>query len=324
MTSLDEQLTKYLADAHAIEEQALVQMKMAPKIAGDPEIAAAFQEHRTETEAHEHLLRERLQAREAGPSLLRDVAGKVTGEAFALFAKFQPDTPGKLVAHAYSYEHMELAAYDLLGRIAERARDIDTVGLAQRILAEERAMAERLSLLFDRAADASLKGKSADALDEQLGSYLRDAHALEAQAIELLENGSTIIGSDELAAAFGQHLAETHEHARLIGERLTARGASPSALKDAVLRLGALNWGGFFGAQPDTPLKLAGFAYAYEHLEVAAYELLRRVARRAGDGETEAVSERILREERTAADRLQDLFDSAIDAALREQEVSVR
>ncbi len=44
----------------------------------------------------------------------------MTGQGFALFAKFQPDTPGKLVAHAYSYEHMELAAYDLLGRMAER------------------------------------------------------------------------------------------------------------------------------------------------------------------------------------------------------------
>ena len=43
VTSLDEQLTKYLTDAHAIEEQALVQMKMAPKIAGDPEIATAFE-----------------------------------------------------------------------------------------------------------------------------------------------------------------------------------------------------------------------------------------------------------------------------------------
>ena len=38
-----------------------------------------------------------------------------------------------------------------------------------------------------------------------------------------------------------------------------------------------------FGAQPDTPAKLAGFAYAFEHLEIGAYELLRRVAQRAGD-----------------------------------------
>ena len=119
MTSVDEQLTKYLTDAHSIEQQALVQMKLA----GDPEIAAAFDEHLTETEGHEALVRERLEARDASLSVVRHVAGWVTGGGFALFAKFNPDTPGKLVTHAYSYEHMELAAYDLLTRIAERAQD---------------------------------------------------------------------------------------------------------------------------------------------------------------------------------------------------------
>ena len=323
MTSLDEQLTKYLTDAHAIEQQALVQIKMAPKIAGDPEIATAFEQHMTETAAHEQVIRERLQGRDAGPSTLKDVAGKVTGQAFALFANFQPDTPGKLVAHAYSYEHMELAAYDLLGRVAERARDPETVEVAGRILSEERTMAERLSLLFDRAAEASLREQHTDDLDAQLNAYLEDAHALEAHGNELLGKGVKIAGADELVIAFKEHLAETREHARLIDARLTARGASPSAAKDAALALGALNWGAFFGSQPDTPLKLTGFAYAYEHLEVASYELLRRVARRAGDDATETVAEQILAEERTAAERLNNLFDIAIDAALRAQEVSV-
>jgi ferritin-like metal-binding protein YciE len=323
VTSLDEQLTKYLSDTHAIEEQALVQMKMAPKIAGDPEIATAFEQHVTETAAHEQLIRERLQGRNAGPSMLKDLAGKVTGQGFALFAKFQPDTPGKLVAHAYSYEHMELAAYDLLGRVAERARDPETVAVAGRILSEERTMAERLSLLFDRAVEASLREQQTVDLDAQLNAYLKDAHALETQAIELLGKGAKIGGADELVAAFKEHLAETREHVRLIEGRLTARGASPSAAKDAALALGALNWGAFFRSQSDTPLKLTGFAYAYEHLEVAGYELLRRVAQRAGDDATETVAEHILAEKRTAAERLNELFDIAIDAALRAQEVSV-
>jgi ferritin-like metal-binding protein YciE len=218
---------------------------------------------------------------------------------------------------------MELAAYDLLARIAERARDTATVDVASRILAEERTMADRLSLLFDRAVEASLREQQPDDLDDQLNAYLEDAHALEAQATELLGKGIKIAGADELVAAFEEHLAETHEHARLVDERLQARGAAPSAIKDAALRMGALNWGVFFASQPDTPLKLAGFAYAYEHLEIAGYELLRRVARTAGDRATVTVAERILAEERTAADKLHDLFDIAVDAALRDQEVSV-
>src|SRR3981081_2434407 len=60
MKSLDDQLTKYLTDAHSIEQQALAQMRVAPELAGDPEIASAFSQHLTETEGHERLVRERL------------------------------------------------------------------------------------------------------------------------------------------------------------------------------------------------------------------------------------------------------------------------
>lgn len=125
------------------------------------------------------------------------------------------------MTHAYSYEHMELAAYAMLRRIAERAQDAETAELARRILTEERAMAERLSLLFERAVDASLRDQNPNDLGEQLNSYLTDAHAIEAQAIELLSNGADIAGQDDLSAAFGEHLQETHEHQRLIDKRLT-------------------------------------------------------------------------------------------------------
>jgi ferritin-like metal-binding protein YciE len=185
-------------------------------------------------------------------------------------------------------------------------------------------MAERLAGLFDRAVEASLRDQQPDDLGEQLNSYLSDAHAIENQAIGLLSKGPDIVGQGELAAAMEEHLVETREHQRLIEQRLEARGASPSKIKDAGMRLGALNWGGFFGAQPDTPAKLAGFAYAFEHLEIAAYELLRRVAQRAGDVETVAAAERILPEEREAAQKIHSLFDAAVDAALDAQGVGVR
>jgi ferritin-like metal-binding protein YciE len=72
----------------------------------------------------------------------------------------------------------------------------------------------------------------------------------------------------------------------------------------------------FFQAQPDTPAKLAGFAYAFEHLEAAAYELLKRVATRAGDAETAAVADSILGEERAAAAKIAERWDEILDASL--------
>ena len=85
---------------------------------------------------------------------------------------------------------------------------------------------------------------------------------------------------------------------------------------DAGMRLGALNWGGFFQAQPDTPAKLAGFAYAFEHLEIGGYEQLKRVAQRADDTETMRTVDSILTEERAAAEKIAAKWEEAIDASL--------
>ncbi|HEX3317795.1 MAG TPA: DUF892 family protein, partial [Solirubrobacteraceae bacterium] len=113
------------------------------------------------------------------------------------------------------------------------------------------------------------------------------------------------------------HLEETRDQQALVRARLEALGGSPTTLKDAGLRVGALNWGGFFAAQPDTPGKLAAFAFAFEHLEIASYEELKRVAQRAGDPETVAVADRILVQEREAATKVAAHWDRAVDASLR-------
>jgi ferritin-like metal-binding protein YciE len=73
-SDLQEQLTKYLTDVHAIEQQALAQMHVAPGLAGDEQIAQAFSLHLSETEEHEHLIHELLSARGASPSKVKDVA----------------------------------------------------------------------------------------------------------------------------------------------------------------------------------------------------------------------------------------------------------
>ena len=177
-------------------------------------------------------------------------------------------------------------------------------------------MADRLATLFDEAVDAALKDGDAQAVGKQLDAYLADAHALEEQATQLLKKGPKLAEVAELASAFEDHLAETRQHSAAIEGRLGARDQSPSAIKDAALRLGALNLGMFFKAQVDTPVKLAGFAYAFEHLEVAAYELLKRVATRAGDEETASMAAGILVQERAAAARVNGLFDQALEASL--------
>jgi ferritin-like metal-binding protein YciE len=322
MTEISEQLTKYLTDAHSIEEQALAQLRTAPELAGDPELSAAYREHLRETEGHERLVRDLLEARGAKPSRTKDVVMAVGGKGFLLFARLQPDTPGKLHAHALSYEALELSSYELLRRVAERAEELQVAETADRIAGEERTMMQRLETTFDRAVEAALREVGRDDLTEQLRKYLADAHAIEEQAIALLERGPKLAGSPTLANIYSEHLDETRDHAETVEARLDALGGDPSTLKDAALRLGALNWGAFFQGHPDTPGKLAAFAGAFEHLEIGGYEQLKRVAERAGDAETAAVVERILAQEREAAERIAGAFDEAVEASLEAQEVT--
>ncbi|HEX5928730.1 MAG TPA: DUF892 family protein [Solirubrobacterales bacterium] len=305
----DEQLVKYLADVHSIELQALEQLRAAPKIAGDERLGRAFEEHLVETEDQERRVRERLEALGGKPSKLKDAAGRAGGWAMVAFAASQPDTPGKLTMHAYSYEHMELAAYELLKRLAERAGDEETARLAADIAAEEARMAERLEQSFDAAVEASVVADEEDRSETLLLAYLRDVHALERQAIELLEAGAGRVDDERLEMVFREHLEETRQHLERIEGLLTERGAAPSRLKDAALKTGGLNLSAFFGAQPDSTTKLAGFAFAFEHLEVAAYELLHRVAARAGDEDVVRAAEEILAEERRAAARVAETWD---------------
>jgi ferritin-like metal-binding protein YciE len=205
--------------------------------------------------------------------------------------------------------------------VAKKAGEEHVHQTAERILGDERAMMERLEGGYDRAVDASLQAVGRDDLEEQLRKYLADAHAIEEQAEQFLERAASMTEVTPLATLFRAHLEETRKHAELIEQRLDALGGDPSTFKDALMRMGALNWGEFFHAHPDTPGKLAAFAYAFEHLEIGGYEQLKRVAQRAGDAKTVDTAERILGEERRAAEKLAASFDQAAEAALEAQGV---
>jgi ferritin-like metal-binding protein YciE len=314
--NIHDQLTTYLKDAHSIEEQALQQLERAPDIAGEPGLEQILREHLDETREHEKRVRSLLEARGASPSSFKDTVMSAGGDAFVLFAQALTDTPGKLASHAFSYEALEWASYDLLARTADRADDADVSSVARSIRDEERRMMERIEALFDRTAEASLREGPDDSLDDHLNRYLADAHALEAQSIQLLRGGIDMVDSSSLVSLFQAHLDESERQSELLELRLDERGASRSLLKDTAMKIGGLNWGMFFRAHSDTDGKLAAFAYAFEHLEIAGYEQLRRVAERAGDRATVQAAERILDEERKTAERLTELFEEAVSRSL--------
>ena len=169
----------------------------------------------------------------------------------------------------------------------------------------------------DAAVGAALEAHPRDELPALVKKYLADAHAVEEQAIGLLERAPRLVQNSELEAVFDDHLSETRDHLEFVQSRLTALGGDSSLVfKDAAMRLGALNWASFFQGHPDTSGKLVAFAYAFEHLEIGGYEQLRCVANAAGDPETARMVETILGEERNAASSLAGVFDAAAGSRL--------
>ncbi len=266
-----EELVHFLSDLYSIELQALAQLVTAPDMAGDPGVAADFRIHCAETERQAEQVRARLEALGGSPSKIKDAVMQLGGKGFLLFAQLQNQTPGRLVAHAYWYEAMEWAGYAVLARTAELADDPETVEVARSIQAEERTMMERLERDFDAVETAALGDVAPSDLPTHIRNHLAAGHALNVQSAKLLQKGADGTASTELAQLFKQPALDTAHQLTRIEERLDRLGASRSAIEDAAMKLGALNWSAFFRAQRDTPFKYLAFSYAVEHLVIAGF-----------------------------------------------------
>lgn len=310
MTTADQQLARWLTQLHAVEQQALFQLRRAGRLTGDAVLSADIDRHLAETERHRRRVRDRLAALERPSRPLLDAAVTLNRIGFFAYTALSGDTPGKLMVDSYAYEHFEIAAYRMLAHRAERCRDTATRELAMAILADEEGMAHRLEGGFDRAVDAARRHAGAPTGD-RVAVHLRDGHALATQAMVLMGLGARAAGSEELAGAYRSRAATKRRHRRELAQRLRELGPHPAPAKDAGMAAAGTAWSAVWTAQRDTSAKLMCFAYAAVHVEIAAYELVGREAARGGDGSTQALATRLLEDEREGAQRLAALFAKA-------------
>jgi ferritin-like metal-binding protein YciE len=158
---IQSQLVKYLQDAHSTEENAIQQLRTGAESVSDDNLAEALRQHLSETEEHERLIRERLEAYDESPSKLKDMAQKGAAAMTGAMAGAAPDTTGKVAIQAFAFEHLEIATYRSLRTVAERAGDQETVQVAERILVQEEAAAQKLDGLLEQAALVGLPKSAA-------------------------------------------------------------------------------------------------------------------------------------------------------------------
>lgn len=154
---METQLVKYLTDAHSMEIQSIKVLEKGIEIAGELDIAQLCRVHLSDSQEHKRYVEERLDALGEKPSKVEDIVGAALAKGLGLLAQGMPDTPAKLLAVAYAFEHFEIASYRMLRTIAERANDQETIAMVDRILPVEMQAADLIAEQFDLGVERSLE-----------------------------------------------------------------------------------------------------------------------------------------------------------------------
>ena len=154
---LNEKLADYVEDAHAMEQNDLKMIDSMISTTDDPDVKRMLEEHRRETEEHERRMRERLEAMGRGTSVRKQAQAVGAALLKGVGDKARGDKAGKNARDGYTAEHMEIAAYQLLERLAEKAGDAETAEAARRNRADEEEMTRRIDQSWDRTLDLTLE-----------------------------------------------------------------------------------------------------------------------------------------------------------------------
>jgi ferritin-like metal-binding protein YciE len=157
VTDIQTQLVNHIDEAHALEQTVLRMLDGLIQSAEDPQIIDRLEHHKLETQRHESLMRGRLEAHGATPSMVRQAAGMLEAALKMPLDMVRGERTGRSARDAYTTEHLEIASYELLRRVADRAGDEETSRACQDILEEERAMAQFIEENWDRFAEQSLR-----------------------------------------------------------------------------------------------------------------------------------------------------------------------
>lgn len=134
-------------------------------------------------------------------------------------------------------------------------------------------------------------------------SWLRDAHAMEKQAEEMLEKMSSRLEHyPDLKARLQQHIEETRQQQQMLQQVIDRQDTSSSTMKDMMGKVAAMGQavGGMFAS--DEVVKGAISGYVFEQFEIACYTSLIAAAELAGDHEGARVFEQIREQEKAMAD----------------------
>jgi ferritin-like metal-binding protein YciE len=152
-------LIEYVQNVHALEQNVLLMLDSMILTTSDEEIVRLLRRHKEESRRQQQRLGERLKALGGGPGLVsvgKDLAAIGAAQVKGIADLWRSDKPVQNARDAFVTEHLEIAAYEMLERLAERAGDPETAAVARENRAEEEAMARSIAENWDRFLDLTL------------------------------------------------------------------------------------------------------------------------------------------------------------------------
>jgi ferritin-like metal-binding protein YciE len=136
---------------------------------------------------------------------------------------------------------------------------------------------------------------------------LRNQHAVEQQAIQLLERQlGRLENYPEMADRMRLHLAESKVQVRRLEELLDSFGTSESSLKDTMASIMGNMAALAHTPAPDEVIKNTFANFAFEHYEIASYKSLLTLADITGHSAAMSVLKQSLSEEESMAAWIND------------------
>jgi ferritin-like metal-binding protein YciE len=156
-TDINQKLVSYITDAIALEQNVETMLTGMISTTEDPTMRARLERHQEETRLQQERLKGRLEHYGESASAMKGMAAKAGAAMKGLLDHGRGDKAGKNARDGYATEHLEIAAYQLLERVAIKAGDEATAEVARQNRREEEDMARFIEQQWDAVAIQSLK-----------------------------------------------------------------------------------------------------------------------------------------------------------------------
>lgn len=159
-------------------------------------------------------------------------------------------------------------------------------------------------------------------LKEKLTEYVQEAHAMEANILQMLDSMIRTTEDPEVRSELEQHKAETEAHETRLEECLESLGSKPATGLKLTGMLGTLGKGAVDQVRSDKPFRNARDGFATEHAEIAVYEVLERLAQQAGEQRVADVARRNRADEERMASTIASNWDKFVKLTLQEEGIA--